>query len=91
MFLAKEYSSEFFQKLLAVPHFSNVTQKSPEAVVQRCSVKNVFLKISKPKVFSCEFCEIFKNTFFHRTTPVAASENRKAEAVVQRCSVKKMS
>ena len=24
-------------------------------------------------MFSCEFCEIFKNTFFHRTPPVAAS------------------
>ena len=25
------------------------------------------------QVFSCEFCEIFKNTFFHRTPSVAAS------------------
>ena len=25
------------------------------------------------QVFSCEFCEIFKNTFFYRTPPVAAS------------------
>ena len=24
-------------------------------------------------MFSCEFCEIFKNTFFYRTFPVAAS------------------
>ena len=28
-------------------------------------------------VFSCEFCEIFKETFFHRTSLVAASANRK--------------
>ena len=34
------------------------------AVVQRCSAK---------KVFSCEFCEIFKNTFFYRASPLAAS------------------
>ena len=26
------------------------------------------------QLFSCEFCEIFKNTFFHRTPLVAASE-----------------
>ena len=26
------------------------------------------------QVFSCEFCQIFKNTFFHRTPPVAVSE-----------------
>ena len=25
-------------------------------------------------MFSCEFCEISKNTFFYRTPPVAASE-----------------
>ena len=25
-------------------------------------------------MFSCEFCEISKNTFLHRTPPVAASE-----------------
>ena len=73
-----------------------------EAVIQRCSVKKVFLKISQnsqentcarasflikllaeacnfikkealAQVFSCEFCEIFKNTYFYRTPPVAAS------------------
>ena len=27
------------------------------------------------KVFSHKFCKIFKNTFLHRTPPVAASEN----------------
>ena len=52
-----------------------------EAVVQKCSVKNVLLKIPQihrrtpqdcnfikketlVQVFSCEFCEIFKDTFF---------------------------
>ena len=59
-----------------------------EAVVQRCSVKKVFLEISqnpqentcarvsfliKLQVFSCEFCEISKDTFFYRTPLVAAS------------------
>ena len=32
------------------------------------------LKKRLAQVFSCEFCEIFKNTFFYRTSPVAASE-----------------
>ena len=27
------------------------------------------------QVFSCGFCEIFKNTFFHRIPPVAACVN----------------
>ena len=25
------------------------------------------------QVFSCDFCEIFKNAYFYRTSPVAAS------------------
>ena len=33
-----------------------------------------FIKKSLAQVFSCEFCEISKNTFFHRTPLVAASE-----------------
>ena len=71
------------------------TRKSAEAVIQRCSVKKVFLEISQnsrentcarvsflinsikketlAQVFSCKFCEISKNTFFHRTPLVAAS------------------
>ena len=36
-----------------------------EAVVLRCFVE---------KLFSCEFCKNFDNTFFYRTPPVAASE-----------------
>ena len=34
-----------------------------------------FIKNKRPwhRVFSCEFCEISKNTFFHRTPLVAAS------------------
>ena len=45
-----------------------------EAVAQRCSIKKVFLEICTAynymkkrlwaQVFSCEFCEIFKNNFF---------------------------
>ena len=64
--------------------------ENSEAVVQRCSLKKVFLKISqnsqentctrvsfsiKLQAQTCEFCEILKNTFFYRAPPVAASEN----------------
>ena len=31
------------------------------------------LKKPPAQVFSCEICETFKNTYFHRTLPVAAS------------------
>ena len=60
------------------------------AVTRRCSVKKVFLKISQnspaprpetfiqedilAQVFSCEFCKIFKNTFFYKTLLVVASD-----------------
>ena len=55
-----------------------------KAVIQESSVKKVFRKIwqnsqentckeTLAQVFSFEFCEIFKNTFFYRTSLVAAS------------------
>ena len=64
--------------------------RSTEAVVQRCSVKKLFLKIQQnsqkntspfltetpTQAFSWEFFEFFKNTLFYRTRLVAASESR---------------
>ena len=34
---------------------------------------NFIKKETLTQVFSCEFCETFKNTFFYRTPPMAAS------------------
>ena len=34
----------------------------------------LFIIITLAQVFSCEFCEISKNTFLHRTPLVAASD-----------------
>ena len=44
-------------------------------VAQGCSVKKVLLEILQNSqenicAFSCEFCEVSKNTFFHRTPQV---------------------
>ena len=36
-----------------------------------------FKKETPLQVFSCEFCEIFKNSLFDRSPPVVASVNRK--------------
>ena len=57
-----------------------ISHTNTDAVARRCSVKKVFLEISQNsqenictrvsvliKVFSCEFCEISKNTFSNRT------------------------
>ena len=38
---------------------------------------NFIIKETLPQVFSCEFCEIFKNTSFQKTTPLAASAKDK--------------
>ena len=48
--------------------FNKVAGLRPEAC-------NFIKKESLAQVFSCEFCEISKNTFFHRTPLVAASKN----------------
>ena len=58
-----------------------------ESVIHRCSAKKVFSPVfsghrpatllkdeALEQVFSCEFCEISKNAFFHRTPLVTASE-----------------
>ena len=46
-----------------------------ETLVRRCSKKafNIIKKEALVQVFSCEFCEVSKNTFFYRTPPVTAS------------------
>ena len=34
------------------------------------------------QVFSCEFCEIFNNTFFYRTPLVAVSDDQKEHILI---------
>ena len=50
---------------------------SSKAVVQRCQTYNLIKKETLAQLFSCEFCEISKNTFFYRTRLVAASASSK--------------
>ena len=48
-----------------------------ESVDRRCAEAcNIIKKGTLAQVFSCEFCEISKNTFSYRTRPVAASDKR---------------
>ena len=85
---AKERLSQqiiFLQKLVSKSYlyigifenFESLKVFSSEAVAQRCSVKKVSCNFIKnetlAQVLSCEFCEIYKNTFFYRTPLVAAS------------------
>ena len=56
--------------------FLEISQNSQENTFARVSflIKLTFLIKTLAQVFSFEFCEISKNTFFHRTPLVAASE-----------------
>ena len=75
----KDLRSIYLARLIS----ENSSNTFSEAVVQRCSVKKVFLEISLDsqenscarasiletlaQVFSCEFCEISKNNLSYRT------------------------
>ena len=74
----------FYVQLLApnklIVHF--LEKIKTKAVAQNCSVNKVFFrsqacnfikKEALTQVFSCQFCEISKNTFSYRTPPVTAS------------------
>ena len=57
-----------------------VSQYSQENTCVRVSIDNAaglqpcnFIKETQTQVFSCEYCEIFKNSFFYRAPPVTAS------------------
>ena len=61
--------------------FLEISQNSQENTCARASFLivaggacNFIKKETLAQVFSCEFCEISKNTFFYRTPLVAASE-----------------
>ena len=62
-------------------------RKCPEAVLWRCSIKKLFLRILelhcevsfyqsyRSPVLSCKFCELFKHTYFVKDWWMAAFEN----------------
>ena len=54
---------------LWAPH-RKLHRKTPVPELQAC---NVIKKETLAQVFSCECCEVSKNTFSYRTPPVAAS------------------
>ena len=47
------------------------------------SFRPATLKVAPRKVLFCEYCKIFKNSFFHRTPPVAASVTCKRRSLFQ--------
>ena len=53
--------------------FLEISQNSRARVSFLIKMQAVGLAQTLAQVFSCEFCEISKNSFFHRTLLVAAS------------------
>ena len=50
----------------------------------------ILLKRSPTQVFSSEFCEIFKNTFFHTTPSVDASEQKTRNVLLTKSGKKNL-
>ena len=61
--------------------FLEISQNSQKTPVPECFLTklhascNFIKQEALTRVFSCKFCEIYKNTFSYRTPPVAASVN----------------
>ena len=61
--------------------FSKISQDSQEntcvgvSFLIKLQACNFVKKETLTQMSSCQFCEIFKNTFFYRTSPVTASED----------------
>ena len=70
--------SQMFSKISALKNFANVIGKHQcwsifLIKLQAWRSATLLKRDSNTGVFLCEICEIFKNTFFYRTPPVAAS------------------
>ena len=78
---AKYYAETVTQRCCVKKVFLDISQNSLENTCQNLFFNKVadlrpvtLLKKTLAQVFSCEFCEISKNTFFYRTPLVAASD-----------------
>ena len=81
--------SQMFFRMGVLKSFANFIRKHQRWII--FTIKKLqawtLLKRDSTQVFSCEICDIFKNTFFYRTLPVAASEQTQ-EIYVVHCVAK---
>ena len=70
-------SSEAVVQKCSVKKVFKIHRKTPGPKPKAC---NFIKKETLAQVFSCEFCEISKNIFFHKTPLVAASDRLVAQA-----------
>ena len=80
--------SQMFSKLGILKNFANFTGKhlcwSFFLIKLRALRPTTLLKTDSKQVFFYEICELFKNNFFYRTPPVAASENNEPQQLFER-------
>ena len=91
------FYAQLYHHKIEGPQYSNTScnkaimyqSAQSRGTLGRCSLKNVFLKISPNSqenrlrhVFSSQFCEIFRNTFFCRTPPGSCFLQRTVFSVV---------
>ena len=76
---ARNSRPEVFYKTVVLTNFTKFSGKHlcQSLFLNKVVPATLLKKETLAQVFSCEFCEIFKNTFFYRTPPVAASEMQK--------------
>ena len=71
-------SEAVVQRCFVKEIFLEISQNSQENNFAKVSFFNK-VKETLAQVFSCEFCEISKNTFFYRTPLMATSGNNASE------------
>ena len=74
-----------FRKNGVLKNFAKFTTKRLRQGPSRAEANNLIKKEAVAQMFSCDFCEIFKNSFFYRTRPVAASVLRVSPCSRTRC------
>ena len=69
--------SQMFFKIHVLKNFTIFTEKhvseQSESLFDKVAGLQFFQKETPTQVFSCEYCEIFKDSFFNRTPLIAAS------------------
>ena len=76
--LIREFITDVLQETFLKARGSRREVFCKKGVLRNFTKFNSIKKETLAQVFTCELCEIFKNTFFHRTPLVAASGKHKS-------------
>ena len=74
----KQPFADVLQNSIALKRFCDIHRKTP-------LLEQLYKKETPTQVFFFEYCKIFKKSFFHRASPVAAS----GQMITKKCSTNK--